>query len=101
MIVSPASGRPVIVTAQRLYLPAFCLRAYEAEAAGWGQRYFWAATAQLIDDESLEVMGVCNPIDRDLRDAIKATAAEIGCYRVGRRKVNPNGREFFNWHRTK
>jgi len=100
MIESNPLPAGIIVTAQRLYLPAFCLRAYAADAVGWGQRFHWAATAQLIDDESLEVMGVCKPVDRVLSEAIKAAAAELGVYRVGRRKVTNDGREWINWHRT-
>ncbi len=82
---------------QRIYEPAYCLRVWP-DGMGYGDPYMWAATARLIDDDSMEVMGVTQPPTGEMMDAIKAAAALHGCLRVGSQKIKPD-RQFWRWHR--
>ncbi len=83
---------------QRIREPAFCLRVWP-DSMGWGDPYVWAATARLLDDDSLEVMGVTQPPTGEEMRAILDAAALLGCYRVGSLKIKPD-RQWMRWHRT-
>lgn len=84
---------------QRIYEPAFCLRLWHDSAHGYGDPYQWAATARLIDDDSLEVMGVTLAPTGDELRAILAAAAAIDALRVGATR-HKHDRTFTRWHRT-
>lgn len=83
---------------ERIRQPAYCLRVWPGEL-GYGDPYVWAATARLIDDDSMEVMGVTSPPSIEMMDAIRAEAALHGAVRVGSRKIKPD-RQFWRWHDT-
>lgn len=83
---------------ERIREPAYCLRVWPGNL-GYGDPYVWAATARLIDDDSMEVMGVTVPPTGDEMRAILDAAARLGCYRVGSFKIKPD-RRFMRWHPT-
>jgi hypothetical protein len=85
---------------QRIYEPAFCLRLWHDPSHGYGDPYQWAATARLIDDDSLEIMGVTQPPTREMMRAILRAAADLGYLRVGTRRIKPD-RTFMRWHPTR
>jgi len=83
---------------QRIYEPAFCLRVWPGEL-GYGDPYVWAATARLIDDDSMEIMGVTTPPSGDEMRAILDAAAALDVLRVGTQRIKPD-RTFMRFHRT-
>ncbi len=84
---------------ERIRQPAFCLRVWHDPRHGYGDPYQWAATARLIDDDSMEVMGVIQLPTLEEMQAIKVAAAEMDVLQVGACRIK-HDRTFMRWHRT-